>query len=248
MIILTKLKNLLGSIIKGILKTVIYIENLYKNHKDVFYIIIIALLILFGFIFIRNQKKEVVIIDSNLPKYDSILKVIEDRNGKLYTEISTLRVENRMFLAMVDSLAKALKVKPKVIQGEDRYIYEIDTVFNVKPYPVLVAKDTAYKVTKQDDYINVSAIAGPTVGSISIQSVDTLIRIETSKTNIWGKTTDNVLIRNTNPYNKLQSGFSYSKIQKKTFLTIGPSVNYDPFRNQFSAGLSVQYPLIQFKR
>lgn len=221
--------------------------DFYKKHKDVFYIGIIVLVILSAFLYIRSQNKKVVTIPQK-PYYDSLFQVIEDRNGKLYAEIKTLRVENAAFLVMVDSLAKQLNIKPKTIKGEDRYIYKIDTTFIVKPETILLGKDTMYSIIKKDDYIDVSAIAGRDFGSISVKSVDTLIRVETSKTNIWGKTTDNVLIRNTNPYNKLQAGFSYSKVQKKTILTLGPAIIYDPFRNQVSAGISLQYPLIQFKK
>jgi hypothetical protein len=196
---------------------------------------------------IRSKSQKIVLVDEK-PTYDSLLKVYKDRNGKLYNELQVVKIDNANYKYQVDSLAKALKLKPKVIQGEDRYIIGTDTVFYEKSYPVLVYKDTAWQVQKVDNYVNILATAGRNTGTIVYSSVDTLVRVETTKTNLFGKTTEKVYIRNTNPYNSIKSGFSYSKVQKRAYLSLGPSVNYDPFMNRFSIGVSLQYPLIQLKK
>lgn len=238
----------MNNILKGLLSFFAWIPKFYKEHKDVFYIVVIALLLLFTFLFIRNKNQKVAPVVDKTAKYDSLLNVLIDRNNLLYTEVKTIRVENTMYVNLVDSLAKALKLKPKFINGEDRYIFKTDTFFREVPNVVYLGKDTVYNVRKLDNHIDVNAYAGKDFGLITVKSQDTLIRIETSKTNIWGKTTDNVLLRNTNPYNKIYAGYSYSKVQKRTYLTLGPAIIYDPFRNQFSLGVSLQYPLIQLKK
>ena len=223
------------------------VYTFYKQNKDAFYIILIIILITSAFLAYRNlQKGSNVVVEK--PGYDSTLSKLLDRNKLLYSELQSVRIESTNFKKQVDSLANALKLKPKVIQGEDRYIFETDTVFTVVPQIVYLGKDTVYRVSKQDNWVNITAYAGRNAGSISYSSVDTLIRVETSKTNIFGKTKDIVYLRNTNPYNNIKAGFSYTKVQKRAYLSLGPSVNYDPFMNKFTVGVSLQYPLIQLKK
>jgi hypothetical protein len=193
----------------------------------------------------RSKEREIQTVKR---EYQDSLKTVRLENGQLATTIKTIEVERDTYTKSVDSLAKLLKVKPKYIKGDDSYIYEtkIDTV--VQTEVVYTEKDSTYNFTYKDNWTTIKGEVTKLQAKLNYLSIDTLTRVETSKTNIFGKTIREVIITNSNPNNKLKAGYSYVQKEKRVYLTIGPSLQYDPFNNKVNFGFSIQYPLIQLKR
>jgi|SRR6478609_935948 len=171
----------------------------------------------------------------------------KDANGMLVARLKQNAVNEKQMKANIDSLAKALKVKPKFIKGVDTYHSTVEIEYKDTSSSVIIGKDTAYKIEKHDPYVDIVAIAGKDSGSISLQMRDTLTRVEVVKTSLFKATTREVLIRNASPYTKVVSGYAYTIKEKRAILTVGPYLGID-IKGKPSFGLSVQYPLIQIKR
>lgn len=230
------------------MKNLFTLEN-FKKYRDVLYFIVIVILAYLVFFYAKREKVIQITETNNKALYDSALKVIRARDTRIYTEIQQRRLSESEYLQRIDSLAYLLKIKPKFVKGEDSYTYRKDTFFFPKPIAVYIDRDVAgYSVRKKDNYVDIYAVAGKDTGYISYTSIDTLTRLETSKTNIFGKTTSTVIIRNANPYNRIQSGYSYIQKPKRAWLTIGPSVQVNPFTKKMDIGVSLQWPIIQFKK
>lgn len=174
-------------------------------------------------------------------------KYYKDANGRLVAKIQQQQLSENNMKKAVDSLAKALKVKPKYIQGQHTITTEIDTQFVEKTIPVPYGKDTAYKVIKKDDWVDIEAVAGKDTGSIKLSIRDTISVTEVVKNPLIGRTTREILIRNANPYNITKSGYSYRIREKKTVISIGPYLGID-FRGKPSVGIAAQFPIINIKR
>jgi hypothetical protein len=224
------------------------LSNIKISLKDGIFILIIAFL-LYGTtsLFLQNRSKEQQ-IETVKREYQDSLKTVRLENGQLASTINTVILERDTYKQSVDSIAKLLKLKPKYIKGDDSYVYvnKIDTVVNTEV--VYVDKDSSYNFTYKDNWTTIKGAVNRLRAKLSYLSVDTISRVETSKTTIFGKTIRKVILTNSNPNNKLQAGYSYTQKEKRTYLTIGPSIQYDPFTNKVNFGFSVQYPLIQLKR
>jgi len=171
----------------------------------------------------------------------------KDANNKLIAKLEQNQLSEENMKKAVDSLAKALKVKPKFIQGQTVIDTRIDTQFYPKPIPVPYGKDTAYKVVKSDQWVHVEAIAGKDTGSIKLSIRDTISITEVVKNPLIGKTTRDLYIRSANPYNVTTSGYSYRIREKKSILTVGPYIGID-IKGKPSFGIGVQFPIVNVKR
>lgn len=225
------------------------VKQFWNRYKVV--ILCILCLILFFFL-IRKRDPEIrVITKDNL---DLLKKVeyLEDKNKNLWAEVKQIVVSKEEADIRNDSLAKALKIKPKFIKGQDIYVFKHDTTFITTSTTVIRGKDTAYKVEKHDPYVDIVAVAGRDSGSINYSSRDTLTAIHVVKNPLIGRTTRTTYINNKSPYNRIVEGASFTTKEKKVWLSIGPSahLNYNPFTQRVSGGIgiSIQKPIIQFKR
>lgn len=220
------------------------LERFISNKRDV--ILAMTCIILFLYIMMRQPR---VIVQPNSSGL-SELQHYKDENGKLHSVIQQQQVDfNAEKKVYTDSLAKVLKVKPKQIKGVDNIVVETDTLFYpLATKPIIRYKDTAYMVVKEDPWIDIVAIAGKDTGSISFKSIDTITRIEIVKNPIIGRSTRIINLSNTNPYNKINQGSSFVVREKQVWLTIGPSVQYSPFSQRVSVGISAQVPIIKLKR
>lgn len=207
-------------------------------------VFIVVGLILIGIIIYLLRREPVHTIDKVAIEEARYYK---DINGKLVAMIKQKDISESNMKQLADSLAKALKVKPKYIKGIDTYNSTIEIEYRDTSSTVLIGKDTAYKIEKHDPYVDIIAIAGKDSGSISLKMRDTLTRVEKVKNPLIGRTTREVLLRNASPYTTIQSGYSYTIKEKKVILGVGPYVGID-FRGQPSFGISIQFPIIQIKR
>lgn len=170
-----------------------------------------------------------------------------DINGKEHSAIPTqvLDLSDTQHKRIIDSLAKIIKVKDSQIKGLEQYVSRIDTTFVTKSTPVYIGKDTAYKVSKVDAWVNIEAIAGKDTGSIHFSAIDTLTRTEVHKTPLIGKSKTYVDLTNASPYVHVVEGYSFHTVDRQATITIGPYVGYDPIAKKPSVGISIQYPIIK---
>jgi hypothetical protein len=233
----------------------IKIRYFYSNHKNIIVIALVVIIIAMLRGSCRNPEP-VPITDIN-PILNQI-KYLEDRNGQLVATVQQANDDLYNGKRINDSLAKALGVKPKQIKGVDQLVYKTDTVYlpdtttpvYVKTEDTVNKEDgiVGYKVQKHDSYVDIVAVAGKDTGYISLVSRDTLTRTTVRKNPLFGASTTTVYIRNSNPYNKIQSGYSWVQKEKKTYISIGPSVSWNPVTNKVNVGIGISFPLIQLKR
>lgn len=236
------------------MKKELKITNLFQKIKSIlkgcgYYILgaICVILLVLLTIVIKRHPKEITITRDNLDllkKTDSIT----DLNGEYWRRIEGITIDLREAKLRNDSLARALKLKPKTIKGQDIYVSKTDTVFNDLK-TIYVTSDSTYRISKKDGYVDITAIVGKNTGSIQYKGYDTLTRVEVVKNPLIGRSKRYVYLHNASPYNKIGAGMSYVTKEKDVWLSIGPSIQYNPLQNtKVTVGVSVQIPIIKFKR
>lgn len=191
------------------------------------------------------QKGCMQVADSRSTNVDSIspVKYDHDRNGKL---ISVIRQQEDKLLEsthIIDSLSKALKLRPVQIKSIDRYVTVTDTLI-VDNVQYLKSADSVI-ISKVDDYIHLKAVGVDSGRSyIQLQHFDTLYRILVTKTPLLGKPFTDVYLRSASPYNKIIAGNSFHVPAPRSVLSLGPSFGYDILSHKVTIGISVQIPLL----
>lgn len=196
-----------------------------------------------------KKPKTITIVSDNpvqLKKVDSM----RDANGKLYAVVTQQVLEIAQVKAYTDSLAKALKLKPKYIQGVDKIVTKDSVVYKDLPSkPLLQANgDTAYAVSFNDAWTDITAVVGKDTGTILYESRDTLTRVDVVENHLFKPTTHTIYMGNANPHNEVKEGASFSIKEKRAWLSVGPYIGYDPFQKKASIGISAQLPIFQFKK
>lgn len=217
----------------------------FKKNIYILFFILCFLLLFFVFVVWRKPAKVTYITRDNLDlvkKTDSL----EDIAGRRWAVIKAITVSKEEAIARNDSLARMLKLKPKFIKGQDIYITKTDTIFEHLPV-VYLQKDSTYKIEKKDGWIDVVAVIGKTQGYISVSGLDTITRVEEVKNPLIGRTTRKIYLRNASPYNKITEGMSFTVKEKIPCLTIGPFVGVT-YNGKITAGISIQYPIVIFKK
>lgn len=228
------------------------LKSFLKNNWGICLGILCVLLLIVGvFRGCLNVKapKNVQQVDTALSLHK--VDTFRDKNDKLFAQVEQQVYTQAQVSHLLDSVAKALGVKVKYIQGADKYTVQVDTVYRdlpVKRIYVLSANDTAYRVEKHDGWNDIIAVAGPDSGSIVYRSRDTITRYEMVKTPIIGATKRYIYLNNANPYNKIESGASFTIKEKQTWLSVGPYIGYDPFLNKASIGIGVMFPIFNLKK
>lgn len=203
-------------------------------------------------LFLFKKGPKIKIIEKDNTSLIEELNQYKDLNGNLVSKITQLEFSKKEVESRVDSIAKELKLSKGKIITVDHYHTSVDTQFYPKPIPVYKDKDTLYKVTQKDEWLLVEAVAGKDTGYIHLQLTDELDRIEEYKPGFLGlfpKT--NIYLRSKSPYINYSKGYSFTVKEKTTFLTIGPSIQYNlvgPYKNKTSVGVSIQIPLIKIKK
>lgn len=182
------------------------------------------------------------IITEEIPPVEHIL----DKNGELQAKVSVLEVEYENNKRLIDSLSRALKVKPKQIKGIDKYIERVDTVL-VDSIVYIQGPDSVV-ISKKDAWVNIKAVGKSDSSYIEYSSIDTITRVEVSKSPLFGRASTEIFLHNSNPYNKITNGSSFKIREKQIWLSLGPSIQFDPFTRKVSVGISIQVPLIKFRR
>lgn len=233
---MNSLKSILGNI-----------GTFLKKYYVGILIMIIAILVYF-----LIQKPKVIVAAPVSLDSLQVVKQLRDQNNRLYNQISQTVIERAQIKKLADSLANALKIKSSDIITIDRFISKTDTVFKtgfISVYRDSSDKCPEYYITEHKDaWITLRAVGGKDTSSIAMTSVDTLTRIETVHNPIIGATKRSIIIGNANPYNTISEGNSFTIREKRAFLSIGPSVGYNPFTRKIDVGISIQLPILQLKR
>lgn len=228
------------------------VVNYIWVHREALLIIIIAIL-LFFLLHRKPIPSTTVVVD---PLTLDSLHQQRDLNGKLYAIIEQKIVDGKNQGHLIDSMAKALKIKPKTIDGATIVIHKTDTFFRDtgRVKLVLIGGDTAHVVQKHDAWIDISAYAflNPKkfgLDSISFKFRDSLYFIETHKTHLFSPTEYQVIVKSANPYIQSIQGASYRVREKQPWLVLiaGGGYNLLPVTT-WSVGAYIGYPILSLKR
>lgn len=174
---------------------------------------------------------------------------IKDANNKTAALIRQYNVERESNQHLIDSLAAALKLKPRQIAGIDRYVTVIDTVWKEKVVYKPASNDLdSTIITRQDDYVDIVAVGKPQgLSYINFKlRPDTLTRILRERTPLFGRPSTEVYLRHSNPYFQTPQGNSFIFNQKEPLFSIGISVGYDVIGNRLSVGPTITKPIKTF--
>lgn len=213
-------------------------------------ILLIVCAILTYFV-IKPPRTIITTITADNPLTLSKVEQLRDQNDKLYAKISQITLDKVSVQKYTDSLSKALKIEKKNIKSVEKIVVRDSTIYITKEITPIVKDDSevvAYSALFKDAWVAIRAVVGKDTGSVSFISTDTLTRVLTEERHLFKPTEHFVFLGNTNPYNTITEGASFSIKEKRVFLTIGPYIGYDPFLQKPSIGISAQLPVFQFKR
>lgn len=211
-------------------------------------LLVVAVIVLFLIIKFRKEASTQIVYLPDTQQLDS-LESYKDKNGKLTETLQQVALQNTQLQAAVDSLSKAINIKSNQVTQ----VTQIKTNTIVKDSNIVVTVDKHENKTfaTSTPYIDLDVeIDSANKGSFYLSTIDTLTVVETVKKpflNLFGPTVHNLYFRNQNPYNHITEGNSYIVKEKTLWLTIGPSIEYNPFTKKIDFGISVQYPLIKLK-
>lgn len=173
------------------------------------------------------------------------VKKERDKNGKLIAIIEQKDVDLRNSGLHIDSLAKALKVKPKQIKGVDRTVSVIDTIW--RDSIVYISGPDSTIISRKDPWVSIRAIGKPSGSSIAFRlTPDTVYRTSVTKNPLFGRPTTENYLSHSNPYVVTTHGDSYVDKQPRAIATLSISVGYDVFNNRVFGGPAIGLPIKTF--
>lgn len=176
---------------------------------------------------------------------------LRDANGKLYVQLEQRVYTQAQVTHLLDSVAKALGIRVKTIQGVEKVVIKLDTVYRKLPVDTVYMNggvEVGYKIEKHDGWNDIVATILRDSSSISYKARDTLTRIEVVKNPLFGPTKRYIYQTNSNPAMRINQGASFIVKEKQPYLSIGPYLGYNPFTNKVDAGIGVMIPLINLKK
>src|SRR5687767_2841066 len=107
------------------------VGNWFSRNKSIIPWVLVVLLVI-AFIALWNKDPEVIIAPGDNSDLIREKKELEDRNQKTWSVLQQVVLTQAETNRRNDSLARALNLKPKYIQGRDEYHYEtfikVDTI------------------------------------------------------------------------------------------------------------------------
>jgi hypothetical protein len=180
------------------------------------------------------------------------IKEMHDINNKLYAQVKVQVLDLQQVKKYNDSLAKALKLKPKYIKGATIFVVKDSIVYRDTGRIVVINGDSVHKVSHHDQWVDIDAYAYPkgkfNLDRIEYKSRDSLWLIRTTRTPLFGRPIDNLLIRSSNPNNTIVQGASYQVREKVPWLTVIAGGGYNPFGNKVVVGVFAGVPIFSLKR
>lgn len=178
------------------------------------------------------------------------VKELRDRNNKLVAIIEQKELDKKADHALIDSLAFALKTKPRFIKGIEREVVRVDTVWRDSvEYIVAKTPHDSTVISYKDPYVSILAVGKVPKKNSYVKfglTPDTTTRVTIYRNPLFGRPIEQKYIVHTNPYFVTTHGDYYEEKQRRAIATIGWSVLYDPFQKRVATGPSLTVPLKTF--
>ncbi len=113
------------------------VKDIIIKHKNAFIVVLIAILSLI-IVLQYNRGPEVKVIQKENSDIRDSTTVLNDINEKKYAKMVQLILTNEEKDRRIDSLAKALRVKPKFVTGASEYITKTEVIYKDIPVSVLI--------------------------------------------------------------------------------------------------------------
>lgn len=195
-------------------------------------------LILIIFWYFKNKQPASVVIDTNFKPVTEY----QDKEGKDHQVVPNQEVSPQVMRSLIDSIAASLKGKN--VQVITQVIQKTDTVFRES---VTMDSNCNFEVNKVDPYLTIKVKGNKDFADITLQTIDTITFALTKTKHLFKADVTQIDINNTNPYNKVKEGRSYSIRTPKTLVSIGPYVGYDFINMRPAAGIAVTFPIFNIK-
>lgn len=220
---------------------------------------VLIFIIIGGLVFLNinqcNQLKKVENYRGNNVEFlqDSV-KYYKNKYGQEIANKTALKGDKKQLSILlskqIDStqaLSKMVKEFKKVSgAGTIRINTEIDTFY--VPFEVPVDCGFLRDAKIKEDYYSLTAEVnegGLRVTNLTIPNNISFV-VGRKRKNIFSKSVFEIDVNNSNPYITTEGVDSYIYEAKVNKWSIGPYIGYDPFNQQLSTGISLQYGLISF--
>ena len=195
-----------------------YLKNPYV--KDSFYILIVLILVIF--IFSKKSTEHSVYPQPIFIKSD----IKKDKNNTTYSEVKGVVYTASEMNRIIDSISKALKVKPGNIKSVIVTTTDIDTAIKSNNLEVDTANHLVCdSVSSKDYFISYQGDYKKGVGTFHLKlTPDTATYLETLEKGFFKPERYTVKIYHTNKLFQPQEGYSYTRTVPKAIVCIGPFV------------------------
>lgn len=229
-------------------------QQTHKTRNTYIILGIAILLFVFGCHQMREKQKLKAQQSNTIDFLQDTISYYENSKGERVATINALAGDNNQLKILlskaIDStqeLAELVKYYKTVNSaGIINTITKIDTVYVTFNQPV--GLDFARNINITDDHYRLNAIVnqdGFTLNSLQIPNKMSFV-IGKRKNGWFKKPTYQIDVKHSNPYISTQGIDSYTLEPSIKRWSLGPYVGYDPFVQQVSAGISLQYSLIRF--
>ena len=208
-------------------------NNLSDEIKLVLGVVSGIILIHLIFWFFSPKSPEPITDSREIPKAEKVII-----NNIEYAK--TLEKQITIKDKLIDSMAKALKVKPKQIKGVDRIIIQVDTLLTTKT--VFLPSEDSSVISYKDSWVDIKAV-GKKEGSSYVNfrlTPDTTSLIRVEKKPLFKQPYTEVYVKHSNPYFNTSGASSLVIKEPKVLFSIGLVGGYDPFQNKAFIGIGIQ--------
>jgi len=206
----------------------------------------LAIFIIFLIIVIWKNKKT-----DSLPdlKYKIPEKTYVDEKGVVHNQQTTESVTTNVLDRLVDSLIsenRNLRNSISLLQ----VTVKTDTIFRER-IKWLDTTSGEFEIAKRDEWVDITAKGNIKTGegTISLKTQDTISVVTRRKNNLFKADETIIDFSTASPYNKTQYMRSFSLKERKSIITIGPSVSYIYTGKEWKPGVGVSmvYNLFSIK-
>ena len=157
--------------------------------------------------------------------------------GEPYAVVNQEEISKRDHI--IDSLSKALKVKPKQIKGVDRIVTRIDTV--LVDGVITEESSDSIVITKEDAHVFIQAVKRKSDSAyINFRlTPDTMDIVSVHKDPLFGRGYTKLMIHHTNKYFETTHGSSYRVQDRKVLFNITGSAGYNFINKQVYIGVGI---------
>lgn len=170
-------------------------------------------------------------------------KVYVDKYGDRHILLKTIELNK----IEIDGLKNDKEIQATKIAKLDKLLAKIkittkvDTFFKTKSF---IDSNFNFYAEKKDEWIKLSVKGNKDSAIFKYSSIDTIVYVEYIKRNIFKSNEHIVDIKNTNPYNKINTGSSFKIKETTTYLSAGPQIGWNPINQKLYIGIGVQFNLI----